>query len=132
ARHEGRVVFVEGGLPGDRLRARVTRLRRGWAEARLEALDRPSVSRIEAPCPHFGRCGGCRFQDLRYEEQCRIKQRQVEETLQRVGGVAAPRVRAIVPAPETLGYRNKMEFSFHPDAGGGTAALLGLHERGGF
>ncbi len=136
ARHEGRVVFVEGGLPGDRLRARVTRLRRGWAEARLEALDHPSASRIEAPCPHFGRCGGCRFQDLRYEEQCRIKQRQVEDTLQRIGGIEAPRVRAIVPAPEVFGYRNKMEFSFHPGAQGAGAAagapILGLHERGGY
>lgn len=145
ARHEGRVVFVEGGLPGDRLSARVTRLRRGWAEARLESIERPSPARIEAPCPHFGRCGGCRFQDLRYEEQCRIKQRQVEDTLQRIGGVAEPRVRAIVPAPEVFGYRNKMEFSFHPGTGGagtgdgGVAAAagaptprLGLHERGGY
>jgi 23S rRNA (uracil1939-C5)-methyltransferase len=140
ARHEGRVVFVEGGLPGDHLRARVTRLRRGWAEARLEAIAQPSPARVAAPCPHFGRCGGCRFQDLRYEEQCRIKQRQVEDTLQRIGGIEAPRVRAIVPAPELFGYRNKMEFSFHPGtpatdgevADPGATLRLGLHERCGY
>ena len=140
ARHEGRVVFVEGGLPGDHLSARVTRLRRGWAEARLETIERPSAARVAAACPHFGRCGGCRFQDLRYDEQCRIKQRQVVETLERIGGVVEPRVRAIVPAPEVFGYRNKMEFSFHPPTvgagatapGTGAAPLLGLHERGGY
>jgi 23S rRNA (uracil1939-C5)-methyltransferase len=136
ARHDGRVVFVDGGLPGDHLTARVTRLRRGWAEAHLETVGTPSPLRVPPPCPHFGRCGGCRFQDLRYDEQCRIKQHQVEETLERIGGIAAPRVRAIVPAPDLFGYRNKMEFSFHP--GGptgedGTATpLLGLHERGSY
>jgi 23S rRNA (uracil1939-C5)-methyltransferase len=136
ARHDGRVVFVDGGLPGDHLTARVTRLRRGWAEARLESVETSSPLRVPAPCPHFGRCGGCRFQDLRYEEQCRIKQHQVVETLERIGGFTAPRVRAIVPAPEVLGYRNKMEFSFHPGgpAGSDGAATprLGLHERGGY
>lgn len=130
ARHDGRVVFVDGGLPGDRIAARVTRVKRGWAEARLEAIEQPSALRVEAACPHFGRCGGCRFQDLRYDEQCRFKQRQVEETLVRIGAVAEPSVRAIVPAPDLFGYRNKMEFSFHP--GSGAAPLLGLHERGGY
>ena len=136
ARHEGRVVFVDGGLPGDRVAARITRIKRGWAEARLESVERPSPLRVTPACPHFGRCGGCRFQDLRYDEQCRAKQRQVEETLARLGGVAAPNVRAIVPAPEVFHYRNKMEFSFHPGetpAGGAPPApRLGLHERGGY
>ena len=131
ARHDGRVVFVDGGLPGDRIAARLTRLKRGWAEARLETIEHPSALRVQAACPHFGRCGGCRFQDLRYDEQCRFKQRQVEETLARIGGVAEPRVRAIVPAPDLFGYRNKMEFSFHP-AVSGAGPLLGLHERGAF
>ncbi len=130
ARHEDQVVFVDRGLPGDRLNARVTRTRRGWAEARLESLERPSPLRVDAPCPHFGRCGGCRLQDLRYDEQCRAKQRQVEETLARIGGIARPPVRAITPAPEIFGYRNKMEFSFHP--GPADEPLLGLHERGGY
>jgi len=130
ARHDGRVVFVDRGVPGDRITARVTRLRRGLAEARLESIERPSPLRVPAPCPHFGRCGGCRAQDLRYDEQCRLKQRQVEETLARLGGIASPRVRPIVPAPELWGYRNKMEFSFRP--GSGDEPVLGLHERGGY
>ena len=130
ARVDGRVVFVEGGLPGDRAEARVRRVRRGYAEARLEKLASPSPMRIAARCPHVPRCGGCRFQELDYAQQLREKERQVIETLQHLGGIAEPPVRPIVAAPETFHYRNKMEFSFSPgDAG---VPKLGLHERGTF
>lgn len=130
ARHEGRVVFVDRGLPGDQVSARLTRVRSRFAEARLERVDVPGGERVIAPCPHVARCGGCRFQDLDYGAQCRLKERQVRETLIHLGGLEQPPVRPIVPAPETFGYRNKMEFSFHPDPDG--RAILGLHERGTF
>ena len=132
ARHEGRAVFVDRGLPGDRVLARVTRVKRAWAEARLERVESSTALRVTAACPHFvsGVCGGCRFQDLRYEEQLALKERQVRETLEHLGGIQAPLVRTIRPAPETSGYRNKMEFSFSPATDG--AAVLGLHERGTF
>jgi 23S rRNA (uracil1939-C5)-methyltransferase len=130
ARVEGRVVFVEGGLPGDHALARVRRVRRGYAEARLESLESPSPLRVPALCPHVARCGGCRFQELEYAEQLRQKERQVIETLRHLGGIADPPVRAIVPAPEHFHYRNKMEFSFSPAPDG--APVLGLHERGTF
>ncbi len=132
ARHEGRAVFLDRGLPGDTVRARVSRVKRGWAEARLLGVESPSPARIEAPCPHFRaqQCGGCSFQDLRYEEQLATKQRQVRDTLVHLGGIAAPEVLPIRPAPEQTGYRNKMEFSFHPGADG--PIVLGLHERGTF
>src|SRR5437667_2949475 len=130
SRLEGRVVFVDRALPGDRAMARVSRVRRNFIEARLESVERPSPWRIAAPCPHAPRCGGCRFQDLEYAEQLRQKERQVRETLIRLGGVSDPPMRAIVPAPEPFGYRNKMEFSFAPAPDG--RPLLGLHERGTF
>ncbi|HET9327129.1 MAG TPA: 23S rRNA (uracil(1939)-C(5))-methyltransferase RlmD [Candidatus Eisenbacteria bacterium] len=130
ARHEGRVVFVDRGLPGDEVSARLTRVRARYAEARLERIDVPGGERVAAPCPHVTRCGGCRFQDLDYFAQLRLKERLVRETLIHLGGLENPPVRAIVPAPEIFGYRNKMEFSFHPEADGG--AVLGLHERGTF
>jgi 23S rRNA (uracil1939-C5)-methyltransferase len=130
ARHEGRVVFVDRGLPGDVIEARVTRLRRNLAEAGLGTLLTRSPERVSAPCPHVERCGGCRFQDLDYAAQCRIKERQVRETLTHLGGIPDPPVRAITPAPERFHYRNKMEFSFHPAEDG--TPLLGLHERGTF
>jgi 23S rRNA (uracil1939-C5)-methyltransferase len=130
ARHEGRVVFVDRGLPGDAVRARVVRVRRRYAEARLESIESSTADRVEAPCPHVIRCGGCRFQDLDYRAQCQAKERQVREALTHLAGLEDPPVRPIVPAPEPFGYRNKMEFSFHPDPEG--RARLGLHERGTF
>jgi 23S rRNA (uracil1939-C5)-methyltransferase len=130
ARHEGRVVFIDRGLPGDRLEVRVTRVKRAFAEARLETLQARSPFRVEPPCPHVGRCGGCRFQDLAYETQCALKEKQVRDALLRIGGFDEPRVRPVVPAPERFHYRNKMEFSFHP--GDREAPILGLHERGTF
>ncbi len=132
ARHEGRAVFLDRGLPGDRVRARVSRVKHSWAEARLEEVLTPSPRRVEAPCPHFrsGVCGGCRFLDLAYAEQLARKERQVRETLVHLGSIPEPVVRPIRRAPETSGYRNKMEFSFHPAADG--RPLLGLHESGTF
>jgi 23S rRNA (uracil1939-C5)-methyltransferase len=130
SRVDGRVVFVEGGMPGDRAQVRVRRVRRGYAEARLETLESPSPHRIPARCPHVPRCGGCRFQELDYAQQLREKERQVTETLRHLGGITEPPVQPIVAAPETFHYRNKMEFSFSPASDG--SPRLGLHERGTF
>ncbi len=130
ARLEGRVVFVDRGLPGDGIEARLTRVRRSWAEARLERLLRPAAGRIEPRCPHAARCGGCRFQELPYADQLALKRAQVVETLEHLAGLTAPPVGEIVAAPEVFHYRNKMEFSFAPGDDG--APMLGLHERGTF
>jgi 23S rRNA (uracil1939-C5)-methyltransferase len=130
ARLEGRAVFVDRGLPGDLLEVRVTRVKRTWAEARLERVVESSPLRRPAPCPHAARCCGCRFQDLAPAEQARFKERQVRETLVHLGGIAEPRVLPIVEAPEEFHYRNKMEFTIFPDAHG--VARIGLHERGFF
>jgi 23S rRNA (uracil1939-C5)-methyltransferase len=128
AREEGRVVFVDRGLPGDQARVRITKVKRRFAEARALELVPGSATRVAAPCPHVERCGGCRFQDLAYPAQLALKERQTRETLQHLGGFASPPVRAVTPAPEIFRYRNKMEFSFHPGEDG--RPLLGLHERG--
>lgn len=130
ARHEGRVVFVDRGLPGDRVTAKLTKVKRSFAEARLESVEVPGPERVPARCAHAGLCGGCRLQELPYEAQCRLKQRQVVEALRHLGGIAEPPVRTLVPAPSPWHYRNKMEFSFTQDAQG--APVLGLHERGTF
>jgi 23S rRNA (uracil1939-C5)-methyltransferase len=111
----------------------VTKSNRRSAEARLVSVEVPSPTRVAARCVHVERCGGCRLQELPYDEQLRLKERQVRETLRHLGGFADPPVRAIVPAPSAWHYRNKMEFSFMPgapDADGREAPVLGLHERG--
>ena len=135
ARVDGRVVFVDRGLPGDRVRARVTKTNRRFAEARFSGLETPSLTRVPARCVHVDQCGGCRLQELPYADQARLKERQVREALRHLGGFADPPVRAIVPASSAWGYRNKMEFSFapgEPGADGFAPPVLGLHERGTF
>src|SRR5881275_3629095 len=87
ARLDGFVVFVRRGLPGDRVKARVTKVKRNHAEALATELLEPGPQRVEAPCAHYPACGGCRFQDLAYEAQVAAKQGQVLDALRRIGGV---------------------------------------------
>jgi 23S rRNA (uracil1939-C5)-methyltransferase len=129
AKPAGRVVFIDRGLPGDVVDARITRVKKTWAEARLEQVVEPSPDRIAARCPHVDQCGGCRMQELPYPRQLELKERQVREVLAHLGGIAPP-VDPIVGSAAEWGYRNKMEFSFMP--GPGNVAQLGLHVRGAF
>jgi 23S rRNA (uracil1939-C5)-methyltransferase len=124
ARLDGFVVFVRRGLPGDRVRARVTKVQRRHAEAEAIEVVAGGPARVSAPCRHFPACGGCRFQDLAYEAQLRAKAAWVEDSLRRIAGIAEPRLERIVPAVEVFGYRNKMEYSFAPGPDG---TELGLH-----
>src|SRR5512135_3360945 len=85
ARLDGFVVFVRRGLPGDLVRARVTKVKRSHAEALAVDILEPGSVRVEAPCAHYPACGGCRFQDLAYEAQVAEKEKQVRDALQRIG-----------------------------------------------
>jgi 23S rRNA (uracil1939-C5)-methyltransferase len=126
-RHDGFVVFVRGGLPGDTVRARVTKVKRGFAEGVVTDLTVPSASRVPAPCRHFGVCGGCRFQDLAYDAQLAEKARQVRDALVRIGRFPEPPLEPIVPAASQFGYRNKLEYSFTSTEDG---IDLGFHRAG--
>jgi 23S rRNA (uracil1939-C5)-methyltransferase len=110
-RADGYVMFVRGGLPGDRLRVTVTEARGRYGRGVIESVVTPSADRVEAPCPYFGRCGGCRLQHLAYPAQLAFKAKQVHDCLTRLGGLPPFELRPIVPAPEPYGYRNKMEFT---------------------
>src|SRR5215472_9318260 len=113
ARLNGFVVFVRRGLPGDRVRARVTKVKRSHAEALATEVLSPGADRVEAPCAHFPACGGCRFQDLAYEAQLEAKARWVADSLERLAGLSDPPLERIVPCePEIFHYRNKLEYSF--------------------
>lgn len=111
-RVEGLVVFVRGGVPGDRLRARVVRTKKNLAEAEITAVLAPSPDRVTPRCRYFGVCGGCRWQHVRYEAQTALKRRQVVDALERIGGFRGAPVRGTLPSPSAYHYRNKMEFSF--------------------
>jgi 23S rRNA (uracil1939-C5)-methyltransferase len=128
ARADGYVVFVPGGVPGDRLDVRLVQVRPRFARGEIERVLTPSERRTEPPCPYFGRCGGCRLQHIRYEAQLEFKQRQVAECVSRLGGLgpaAGVPLRPIIAAPDVFGYRNKMEFTFAEADG---QAIVGLHE----
>jgi 23S rRNA (uracil1939-C5)-methyltransferase len=128
ARLDGYVVFVRRGLPGDRVRARVTKVKRSHAEALATDVLRAGPHRVDAPCIHFPACGGCRFQDLAYETQLEQKRAQVYDALQRLGGIAEPPLQEIVPCePEIFHYRNKVEYSFTQTPAG---PALGFHKAG--
>src|SRR5262245_37512865 len=98
ARLNGFVVFVRRGLPGDVVRARVTKVKRNHAEALALEVVEAGAPRVDAPCEHYPACGGCRFQDLAYEAQLGAKAAQVEEALRRIGRVDDPPLEPIVPA----------------------------------
>jgi len=128
ARLDGFVVFVRRGLPGDRVRARVTKVKRGYAEATATEVLAPGPAHVEPACAHFPACGGCRFQDLAYEVQLEQKHAQVRDALQRLGGIPAPPLEEILPCePEIYHYRNKLEYSFTRAEGG---VALGFHRAG--
>jgi 23S rRNA (uracil1939-C5)-methyltransferase len=124
ARAEGFVVFVQGAVPGDRVRAAVTKAKRGYAEARVTELLEPGPDRIEPRAPH----PGAPWQVLPYERQLAEKERQVRDALERLGGFADPPVAPIVPAVEQWRYRNKLEYSF--GAGEQDELVLGFHRPG--
>jgi len=112
ARLDGMVIFVNGVVPGDRVRALIFRKKKAYAEAKIEEILVPSSDRIQAPCPYFGTCGGCQWQHVTYERQLEYKRAHVEEALSHIGSVAGIKVHDPIPSEKRFGYRNKMEFSF--------------------
>ena len=127
ARLDGFVVFVRAGLPGDTVRARVTKVQRRHAEAVMTEVLVAGPERVEAPCAHYPACGGCRFQDLAYDSQLAAKHAWVGDSLRRIAGIAEPPLQPIVPAVAQFQYRNKMEYSFAPSEDG---PVLGFHRAG--
>ena len=127
ARDDDFVVFVRGAVPGDRVRAQVTKRKQRHADARLLEIVEPSDSRVPAPCGHAGDCGGCEWQTIAYETQLAYKQRQVVESLEHIGGLREYELEPIRGMDQPWRYRNKMEFSFGESDG---RLVLGLHRRG--
>jgi 23S rRNA (uracil1939-C5)-methyltransferase len=127
-RTNGYVVFVSGGLPGDTVRARITKRKRDFAEAAAIELVRPSGDRIPDRCEHDGEpCPGAPWQGLPYELQLAEKARQVGDALRRLGGLDDFDLEPAEPAAEQWRYRNKLEYSFGERDGG---LALGFHRRG--
>lgn len=109
---DGLVFFLEGCAPGDVVNARLTKIRSNFVEAKVTEILEYAPDREDPFCIHFGLCGGCSWQHIRYEKQLRYKQQQVIDNLQRIGGLTLPEISPIFPSENTRYYRNRLDFTF--------------------
>ncbi len=129
---EGERIVIKNAIPGQRVRGIVTKKRKGKSEGMvLELLKKAPGELTEGVCPHFTHCGGCIYQSLPYEQQLKLKERQVKGLLDSVCPDGSYEWQGLKPSPISAGYRNKMEFSFGDEVKGGPLAL-GMHRRGSF
>ncbi len=112
ARLDGKVIFIEGAVPGDVVDVLLTKSKKDWAEGKVQAFRSLSPERTDPFCPYFGTCGGCKWQMLPYDKQLSYKQREVQENLTRLGKIALPPIMPILGSEATRYYRNKLEFTF--------------------
>lgn len=112
ARVDGTVLFVQFAVPGDIVDVKVTKKKKNYMEGYILRLITPSPDRLEPFCPHFGVCGGCKWQPLPYKMQLEAKQQQVYDQLVRIGHLEVPQIQPILPSDKTTYYRNKLEFTF--------------------
>lgn len=111
-RQEGKVIFVEGAVPGDVVDVRIYKKKKDFSLAKVINIVSPSPDRVAPFCSHFGSCGGCKWQYLTYSKQLEYKQQIVEESLRRVGKLDFPNMLPILGTDPSIYYRNKMEFTF--------------------
>ena len=111
-RVNGKVIFLEGGAPGDTVDVQLTKIKSSFLEGRVTAVKQFSANRAKPFCLHFGTCGGCSWQHINYETQLMYKNQQVIDNLERIGGLTLPAVSPIVGSSNIKFYRNKLDFTF--------------------
>jgi len=112
AKVDGKVVFIESAVPGDVVDVKLFKNKKDWAEGYPIQFHEYSKERVEPFCSHFGVCGGCQWQMLPYEKQLAYKEKQVEESLRRIGKVVLPPIMPIIGSKQDKFYRNKLEYTF--------------------
>lgn len=112
ARIDNFVVFIDKGVPGDVVDAKIIQKKKDYAQAEIVQLIKPSDKRCTPFCKHFGTCGGCKWQQVKYVHQLEFKQQIVEEAFLRIGKMELPNIEPILGCEETTFYRNKLEFTF--------------------
>ncbi|MFM7720589.1 MAG: 23S rRNA (uracil(1939)-C(5))-methyltransferase RlmD [Sediminibacterium sp.] len=112
ARVDGKVIFVEGAVPGDVVDIQLQKNKTDWAEGFAKKFHSYSENRVQPFCSHFGVCGGCQWQMLPYAQQLIYKQQQVVDNLTRIAKIPLPPILAILGAKQTEAYRNKVEYTF--------------------
>lgn len=109
---DGKVIFIEGAVPGDVVDVQLSKSKKEWGEGKAIHFHSLSPDRVTPFCEHFGVCGGCKWQMLPYEKQLQYKQNEVVQNLKRIGKVPLPPIQPIIGCTETARYRNKLEFTF--------------------
>lgn len=111
---DGKTIMLTGAVPGDIVDVQVTRKKRNYYEAHTTAIHKYSEARVDAPCKHFGVCGGCKWQNVDYAKQTEWKEREVLDHLKRIGHLDLPENHTypILGSGEIFNYRNKLEFGF--------------------
>ena len=107
-----KVLFVPNTVPGDIVDVQVTRKRKSFLEGFVVRTRKESILRTQPFCPHFGICGGCKWQNLPYEKQTEFKQQEIIDNLKRIGKVELQNIHPIIGSAHTQYYRNKLEFTF--------------------
>lgn len=121
-RIDGKVVFIPLTLPGEIIEARIEESKKRYDKGLILRILAPSPGRIPAPCPHFGRCGGCQWQHIAYQDQLSFKEDIFRETLARIAHVAGEKILPILPSPVAFGYRNRVRLHVKEDRIGFFAA----------
>lgn len=111
---DGRAVFAPFVLPGETAEIQIVEEKKRHTRAKVVKILEPSPNRIQPRCPHFGKCGGCHYQHLPYEEQLRLKQDIVKEQFARVGGMPDAPVEAVIPCDNPWNYRNSLQLHLDP------------------
>lgn len=111
-RIDGKIIFIEGAVPGDVVDVQLSKNKKEWSEGKAVHFHQYSNDRVVPFCSHFGICGGCKWQMLPYEKQLQYKQNEVEQNLKRIGKVPLPSINPIIGCSESTHYRNKLEFTF--------------------
>lgn len=111
-KYNEKVVFVPYVVPGDVVDVQVIKKRKNYMEGRVTNIQKHSDLRVNPVCSHFGTCGGCKWQNLSYQDQLKYKQKQVTDHLTRIGKIDLPEIQPIFGSPKTEYYRNKLEFTF--------------------
>ncbi len=130
AHQDGHTVFVPLVLPGELVEIDASARKKKFIRGRLERVVEPSKERVAAPCPHYGRCGGCQYQHMPYDAQIRYKADILRETLGRIGRIQWTGTIATHASPP-FGYRNRAQWKLRPNQEGAAgSAAIGYYEMG--
>ncbi|MDA9067547.1 23S rRNA (uracil(1939)-C(5))-methyltransferase RlmD [Flavobacteriaceae bacterium] len=109
---DGKTIIIDGGAPGDLVNILTTKQRKSYYQGKITEFHKYSDIRTNPKCEHFGICGGCKWQHIKYEEQLKFKEVEVKNNLLRIGNLTLPKITPIKGAANNYFYRNKMEYSF--------------------